>query len=675
MDDLTASHWDDVLAPSQKPFSDPDYNDMTSSFGNLNTGTYGESTYNHRRQSETSGDSDTDNGEDGDNAETANSARESNPMVATANSDHSHAAFASSSVFNQAELDQLQELQKEERKEKTSNLLLELTSGDGPDLEQSLVSPSKVDASSSLFSDRGTPLKVAAADTNTQEHVTSPTRGASLKNGKFRAPRNRKYAAKTVVKHLRESADDSLGPLGGSAAPAEKEDHALSRADILVQEADAPLYEIGKDSDDQRVQKLAAEAPPRAETPTATNGNDLEISVGDPVKVGDITTAHIVYSLRTRNRNADSEHFPTTEAVTVSRRYKDFRWIYHQLQNNHPGRIVPPPPTKQTYIGRFNESFIENRRMSLEKMLVKISRVGAFADDPDFVMFLTSEDFANESKERERISGSGASTHPDPNDDDTESVSNSSSSGTPLVSGTAASSFMSSLFSISTKLPEPDEFFSSKKAYLDDLEHNLKTFHKSLELIATQRVEIIGVTEEIATTIDAIADLEMLKTTTDLLGAFADVHMKLRENLDRVNLQDQLTLGFTVEEYLRIIGSVKYVFDTRSRIYQQYTSFKSDLAKKQESLDRLNAKYKSSVDKINLLTFEVDKLKQKVAHYEKSFTSISDTIRSELDNFETEKIDDFRNSVEIFIESSIESQKEAIELWETFYERHQLAQV
>ncbi|SGZ51301.1 CIC11C00000001729 [Sungouiella intermedia] len=185
----------------------------------------------------------------------------------------------------------------------------------------------------------------------------------------------------------------------------------------------------------------------------------------------------------------------------------------------------------------------------------------------------------------------------------------------------------------------------------------------------------MGVTEEISSTIDALADLEILKTTSDLLGEFAEVHLKLRENLDRVNLLDQLTLGFTIEEYLRIIGSVKSVFEARSKIYQQYITYKNDLTKKQESLDKLNSKYKSSVDKINLLTFEVDKLKQKVTQFEKSFNNISDTIKSEIDKFEMDKIEDFRNSVEIFIESSIESQKQSIELWETFYDRQNLAQI
>lgn len=234
---------------------------------------------------------------------------------------------------------------------------------------------------------------------------------------------------------------------------------------------------------------------------------------------------------------------------------------------------------------------------------------------------------------------------------------------------------MSSLFSIPTKLPEPDLYFSKKKAYIDDLEYNLRTFQRSLDDIAHQRVESVSMTEEIAVVIDELADLEILKTTTLLLKAFSDVHMKLKENLDRINQQDQLTLGFTVEEYLRIIGSVKHIFETRTKTYNQFHSFQQDLIKKEESLNKLTHKYKSSTEKINMLQFEVDKLKQKTEQFEKSFNSISEIIKEEMENFELERISDFRNSVEIYVESMIESQKEAIELWETLYERQQLDKI
>lgn len=328
---------------------------------------------------------------------------------------------------------------------------------------------------------------------------------------------------------------------------------------------------------------------------------------------------------------------------------------------------MPPPPAKKTYIGRFNENFIENRRLSLEKMLEKMSKNQYFATDPSFIIFLTSEDFTRDSKERERTGGVVL--------DDSGEVENDGALATSVVTGTSSGGFMSSLFSIPTKLPEPDLYFSKKKAYIDDLEYNLRTFQRSLDDIAHQRVESVSMTEEIAVVIDELADLEILKTTTLLLKAFSDVHMKLKENLDRINQQDQLTLGFTVEEYLRIIGSVKHIFETRTKTYNQFHSFQQDLIKKEESLNKLTHKYKSSTEKINMLQFEVDKLKQKTEQFEKSFNSISEIIKEEMENFELERISDFRNSVEIYVESMIESQKEAIELWETLYERQQLDKI
>lgn len=661
-DDLTASHWDDVLNPSQLHTST--FTPLGSQFGGLALDDP------HKESEEES------EHEQSDEHDEYNNGIQRDEEQSDDEEDHPTRTLPTSrSVFEQAELDQLQELKRVERKDHTSNLLSELTHGsESSELEVALVTPKKVAPSDSLFSDRGASLSVSEPGAQPSDLVLSPKRSAQLKSGQFKALRHRKYPAKTVVKHLNgNKSADPLGPLGAEDSP-RLEETPERKAERLVQEANAPLYHIATETEEERLQKLST-ALTLASTKVLTSaqnedGNDLDISVGDPVKVGDITTAHIVYAIKTLNRNPHSVHFAHAEPVTVSRRYKDFRWIYHQLQNNHPGKIIPPPPTKQTYIGRFNENFIENRRFSLEKMLTKIAKIPVLANDADFVMFLTSENFATESKDRETISGSGASA------DNDEDENGSVSSSVPLVTGTnAATGFMSSLFSISTKVQEPDEYFSKKKGYFDDLEHNLKTFHKSLELIAGQRVEIVGVIEEIATTIESLAELEILKTTTELLVAFAEIHLKLKENLDRVNLQDQLTLGFTIEEYLRIIGSVKYVLETRTNIYQQYNTFNQELLKKQDALDRVNSKYKASVDKISLLNFEVDKLKQKVAHYDKSFTTISETIKAEIDNFEMEKIGDFRNSVEIYIESSIESQKEAIELWETFYERQNLALV
>lgn len=678
-EDLTASHWDDVLSPT-----------TGSMFGNLSHSVIAPPPQNEFNALAL----DDSDSQVEDEEEVEHQTEEQNEDETMDTGD------IQVDTTRQAELDQLNELKREELQEHKHQILSELTKNDEDDQilgvsSSIIVSPKKANPSDSLFNVKDSPIKVEPlAPRSTQPNTSSPKRNLKNSHHYRNNPRPRKFTSKAIVKQL-DSTSSSFNPLGPLGRDSEDSASIASiksnnnKAEQLLQEVEAPLYEISSQSREEALKELSQAAPRRddipSNTPTSVDSpkhldhNILDISVGDPMKVGDITSAHIVYSIRTKNKNPDAPNFPhSPDGVTVSRRYKDFRWIYHQLQNNHPGHIIPPPPTKQTYIGRFNENFIENRRLSLEKMLSKISHLPVLCNDADFLMFLTSENFGNESKERERLSGSGASLQSNEfldNDNDNDSMAGSVSSiaSAPLLSGSSGAGFMSTLFSISNKVNEPDEYFVEKKQYIDELEFNLKNFYKAIELIGTQRIDMIGILDEISLTLDELAAIEILKLTSELLGAFSEVQMKLKENLDRINLQDQLTLGFTIEEYLRIIGSIKFVFETRYKVYQQYYTYNQELQKKQSQLDKLNKKYNAQVDKINLLTFEVDKLKQKTAVFEKKFNSISDTIKQEITNFEFEKIENFRNSVEIFIESSIESQKEAIELYETFYERQNLA--
>jgi sorting nexin-1/2 len=85
----------------------------------------------------------------------------------------------------------------------------------------------------------------------------------------------------------------------------------------------------------------------------------------------------------------------------VSRRFRDFLWLYNQLHNNNPGVIVPPPPEKQA-VGRFNADFVESRRQSLERMLNKIAAHSTLQLDGDLKLFLESDAFNVDIKHKER---------------------------------------------------------------------------------------------------------------------------------------------------------------------------------------------------------------------------------------------------------------------------------
>ncbi|RUP35203.1 hypothetical protein BC936DRAFT_138511 [Jimgerdemannia flammicorona] len=141
-----------------------------------------------------------------------------------------------------------------------------------------------------------------------------------------------------------------------------------SAKDALSDEDNEPL---GRRADQQSLR-----VPETGVRPT------FEISVGEPLKIGDITSAHIVYKVRTKVRYTDrllylvhlgqfvmvayvnysSAHVHQTHhqtnspaykspEFTVTRRYRDFLWLYNQLTNGNPGVVVPPVPEKHA-LGR-----------------------------------------------------------------------------------------------------------------------------------------------------------------------------------------------------------------------------------------------------------------------------------------------------------------------------------
>ncbi|KAI5955010.1 hypothetical protein KGF54_001571 [Candida jiufengensis] len=628
MDDLTKSVWDDELPSDSNNINS---NDDSNNDYNPNLGS---STFNSSINPLVS-----DFNSYSIDDPFSNPFEDKKPQDYNDNNDIDSSFLRSNTAFN-TEDEQIHELKAEERKELKDKLISDLTSGvEEDDLLNSATKKSKtnnIKENDELFHDQGSPIKVINSD---QESIISPQKSLNVK--KFRAVRPRRFNSKTNVQHLKgeeEKTEDLIGPLSIA-------NRKLSEKSIDNEEKKEDKHEKIDKNHNENEQIKVPESPKK--TP---DNNELEITVGDPMKVGDITTAHVVYTIRTRNKNLESSHFPKVESVEVTRRYRDFRWLYHQLQSNHPGRIIPPPPSKQSILGRFSEKLIEHRKVSLEKMLNNINNRTELCNDPEFVSFLTNDNegvFSDSGLEESTI-------HENQNHNATSSAATVAANA-----AIASTGFMSSLFSISNKYIEPDQFFIDKKNYIDDLEFNLKQFSKTIELIGNQRSDMVTILEEIAITLEQLSTFEISKTTSDLLNAFSQVEFKVKDNLDRLNLSDQLTIGYTIEEYLRIIESINYVFQTRIKIHQSLTTITSQI-------EKLSKKQPISSER----SFEIGKLKERQSQLQKEFDEISFTIKTELQQFELGRIDDFRNNVEIYIESSIEAQKESIELYETFYQKH-----
>lgn len=60
---------------------------------------------------------------------------------------------------------------------------------------------------------------------------------------------------------------------------------------------------------------------------------------------------------------------------------------------NNPGVVVPPTPEKNPF-GRFDDNFVKQRRLALEKCIQKTANHPVLGKDPDLKMFLESDGFA-----------------------------------------------------------------------------------------------------------------------------------------------------------------------------------------------------------------------------------------------------------------------------------------
>lgn len=287
---------------------------------------------------------------------------------------------------------------------------------------------------SSLYTESQSDSKSAA--------TPAPSASTALRSPAGRGPRRKQYGGQATKL---EAVEDPLGPLGGplpdsapgpEAPPAPPQKEAGGRSPAPPLAASTPSLQgmmdsVNLDDDDNDtslgrgprvpppVQPPTAAAPQRQTQPSVTVEQAAKptftIYVGDPHKVGDLTSSHTEYSVMTKVSepcylswvvNVLIDHQTTSKGYrnsefTVSRRYRDFLWLYNQLHNNNPGIIVPPPPDKQA-VGRFDTNFVESRRAALERMLNKIAAHSVLQHDGDLKIFLESDAFNVDIKNKER---------------------------------------------------------------------------------------------------------------------------------------------------------------------------------------------------------------------------------------------------------------------------------
>lgn len=184
--------------------------------------------------------------------------------------------------------------------------------------------------------------------------------------------------------------------------------------------------------------------------------------------------------------------------------------------------------------------------------------------------------------------------------------------------------------------------------------------------VVKQRKDLAEAANDFSSSLHALSTVELSKSLSSPLDDLSELQIRIKELHERQAQQDVLTIGITVDEYIRIIGSIKLAFQQRQKAYHSCHVAENDLAKRRQTFEKLQRQGKTQQDRLTQLSAEVADSERKLHQARVLFEDMGRLMRAELDRFEREKVEDFKSGVETFLESAVEAQKELIELWESY---------
>lgn len=202
------------------------------------------------------------------------------------------------------------------------------------------------------------------------------------------------------------------------------------------------------------------------------------------------------------------------------------------------------------------------------------------------------------------------------------------------------------------------QWFHDRKIYLDALENQLKALMKAIDTVVTQRKGLAEAAGDFSASLHALAMVELSPALSSPLDGLSDLQLRIRELYERQAQHDVLTLGITIDEYIRLIGSVKTAFSQRQKAFHSWHAAESELQKRKQTQEKLLRQGKTQQDRLNQVSADVADAERKVHQARLLFDDMGKLMRNELQRFEKEKVEDFKSGVETFLESAVEAQKE-----------------
>ncbi|GAA5835671.1 hypothetical protein JCM11251_002991 [Rhodosporidiobolus azoricus] len=390
---------------------------------------------------------------------------------------------------------------------------------------------------------------------------------------------------------------------------------------------------------------------PRSTELGGSLGPTFIISVGDPQTVGSAlnpTSQHTVYTVRIRTT---SSAFRKSD-FSVLRRYSHFVWLYEALVQNNPGVIVPGMPEKHA-IGRFGSEFVENRRLGLQASLNKIVSHPMLVGDPDLRLFLESDTFHVDIKQRKI----------DTSSENKGFLANLSSS----ISG--------------PKFVEHDEYFEQRKHQLDVFETQLRSLLHSLHTAAKARATLHASIAELQSAFLALGQCDLSSTLRRLFDQAAAVQKRIYD-LAEAQMAHEEQIGGLVnvaESYARLCASAKGVFGARIKAYHHWQAAESNFRKLASQHDKAKKAGRTHSELLNLSVAEIaddgslritfgNQAERKMLDAKHDFDDVSKLTKAEMARVDKEKVDDFKKALEEYADSMAARQRHVVEAWQQYHD-------
>ena len=352
------------------------------------------------------------------------------------------------------------------------------------------------------------------------------------------------------------------------------------------------------------------------------------VRVGDPQRVGDPMTAHVVYTVRVQT-NAPWLSRPE---YSVLRRYNDFRWLHAAMVHNHPGVVVPPIPEK-VKVGRFAPELVEFRRRSLERALLKMLQHPILQQDDDLALFLESGNLTADIHQRDLRKG-------------------------PVVTPEYKTYFGWSHAFHQYRFQEPDDWFISQLNYLSQFETRMSEICDALTNLSHKRAELADAYLQLYHSLVALSSSGMSRSVSTCFAILGDMKKRSAQACTQLADHEANVFGLALYEYERLVGSIRKAFQSREEVWQAWQCAEDELS-------RVRSKYaKSNETHIDTQNHALTHTQLAYAALSTRFEEVTRLCKLEVERFECGKAQEIRKAFEEYVRVFSTIQRDILDEWE-----------